>query len=1423
MADETSIDAYPLSPMQQGMVFHTVSKPRSDVYVEQLACALHGPLDPAAFRAAWEILAARHSPLRTAFAWSGLPEPLQVVGPRVRLPLASSDWSELSPAAQAERLDSLRRDERRRGFDLSRAPLMRLALVTLSESEHRLIWTWHHAILDAWSVPILVEELFAILASLADGNDPALAPVRPYRDFIAWQRSLDEGESERFWRERLRGLAEPTPLGIGRELSADREGGYGLEFLEVPAAEVEAWRTAARTAGVTLNSLVQGAWALLLGRYSGRPEILFGTAVAGRPAELEGVESMVGLFINTLPVRVALDPSAPARQWLAELQEAAVAARRHEHSPLARIHGWSEMPRDRPLFESLLVFEDFDSHRTRPAGGGLSLGEVDFVERADIPLTVLMAVRERSELGVGFDRDRFEPSQMRRLLSHMRTLLGALAAGLDRPISQIDPVDSEERRLLLETWSRAPAPVPESCRLDDLSASRLFEAQALRSPHARAAVFHGPGGDEVLTYGELNSRSNRLARRLRKAGADRDTRVAICLEPSLDRLVALLAALKAGAAYVPFDSSLPAGLLAELIEDCAPCAIFAPAGLEGVPEGIERIDPVDRAEDEADCDLETAPGPGDDAYLIYTSGSTGRRKGVAVTHFSLRHLVEGQLHAFRIGAHSRILQFSSFGFDASVSEIFTALLSGACLYMAPREQLIPSAEMLALMERWRIDTVTLPPSVLARLPAGRLPSLSTLIVAGEPCPPELAARWATGRLFLNAYGPTEATVCATIGEVRPDGRKPGIGKPMGEARIYLLDDGFNPVPAGAPGHLHIGGPGVARGYWRRPELTEAAFVPDPFSRDPGARLYRTGDLARFRPDGSLDYLGRRDDQIKLRGFRVEPGEVEAVLRSDPAVGEAAVVAAEGPDGERRLAAFVTPAAAGGCGWWPSIAEFFVYDDLAYHAMTSDERRNRAYRAAIDAKVKDRVVLEIGTGPEALLSRFCAEAGARRIYAVEKLEESYLKAKAKVQALGLEDRIVVLLGDAATIELPEPAEACVSEIVGSIGGSEGAAAITNAARRLLAPGAAMIPERSLTLYAPVQLPDALLDRPGFDPLAARYVERIFAEIGGPFDLRLCVRGLGRGDLLAGPRPFEDLDYRGAVATDYRFASEFGIERAGRADGFLVWLTLDTGGGERIDILDHEHCWLPVFVPAFGGGVAVERGDRIEAACGGAPSGDGVHSDYFVEGRLLRGGGGEALGFRSELPHRVTGFRGSDFYRRFFAGGEIPRLEPLRPDEPALRARLGERLPAYMVPASIATLDSMPLGSSGKLDRRALLALAASAPEAAGAPRPPRDEAERLVAQVWREVLGVELLDRGSNFFERGGHSLLLLAVQDRLKAAGRTVEITDLFKYPTIEALARHLSSAPGEVPAAADAGRARADARREALSRRSRLAAETGA
>ncbi len=1422
MQTPEDLDAYPLTAMQAGMLFQSLCVPDRDLYVEQYACALHGVLDPEAFEQAWRQVITRHAPLRTGFAWEGMPVPAQLVLPGVKVPLRHVDLRQKQLGEFETHLAEIKLAERQAGFDLNHAPMMRLVLVAGPAGRHHMIWSWHHAILDAWSGPIVLDEVLHCYEALILGTEITLPPVRPFKDFIAWSLQQDKAAAQTYWQQLLTGLEPPAPIDLGAAVPLEPEAAtYGLRFLDLKPGEMDHLRQAAASHGVTLNSFVQLAWAVLLGRYTGQSEVVFGTATSGRPATLHGVETMVGLFINTLPVRVSLPETREVTVSLRALQEQLLRSRAHEHMPLADIQKLTGLPADQTLLHSLLVFEDFGEKTYRTEAGGIRLGAPEFTERANYPVTMLFSVRAQQQIGIGFDRSQFDEGMAARLLTQFQQVLRSMSQAETRQLGQIDPLSKVERDLHAGVWARDQSWEPPADL--ELSVARAFAQQVARSPDQLAAVFWTRDGDQCLSYQELDQRCNQMARRLLALGVQSGDRVVICQEPGLHRLVALLATLRVGGIYVPLEADLPAALLAELIGDAQARLVLVDAITEPDLPDLGQVETYVCHPEGADCrqlsdsTLEPQAEGADAAYMIYTSGSTGRRKGVIIEHGALAQMVAAQSLAFQVSPGARVLQFAAFGFDASVSEIFTALLTGATLFMAPRQQLLPSREFLTLLARWKITTLTLPPTVLARLPYWDLPDLRVLVTAGEPCPADLVAVWGPGRVFINAYGPTECTVCATLGEVIPDGRKPSIGRALGGVETYILDSAQRICPIGVLGELYLGGPQLARGYWQREAQTQAAFVPHPFDDAPGARLYRTGDLVRRLETGQIEYLGRRDQQLKLRGFRIEPGEIEAALCQSSQVAEAAVLATGGA-AAKRLTGFVAPRPP--AEWWPSISEFLVYDDLAYYAMTSDERRNDSYRAAITRHVPGKVVVDIGTGPEALLSRFCIEAGARHVYAIELLKETYLKAQARLAQLGLQDRITLIHGDATTVTLPELADVSVSEIVGAIGNAEGAAHIINGTRHLLKSKAQVIPERSRTLFAPVQLPDRLLSNLGFAPLARRYAERIFDANGGPFDLRLSLRGLGYDDLLAPPQIFEDFDYRTDLRAEFDAEAQFEVTRSGRCDGFLVWLTLDCGAGPVLDILQHEHCWLPVFLPLAAQGLPMKTGDQIEAQIAAVLSDDGLHTDYRVIGQCMSSG--QLQGFDIQAQHHDRGFRRSAFHAEFFADGPLPRAQTPALNLERLHRQLQAKLPSYMVPHQLVEIDQLPLNSSGKVDHQALQKrLEDSRPETSqnrGAGES-FDQKEAKVAEIWREVLSLEVTLHGS-FFEQGGHSLLLLDLQSRLSAAsGRQIALTDLFKYPTISAQARQFLSASSAAEEPADtsrvaerkAGRGRMAARRRSL------------
>ncbi|HEY0604050.1 MAG TPA: amino acid adenylation domain-containing protein, partial [Herpetosiphonaceae bacterium] len=898
-------DLYPLSPMQHGMLVHTLVAGGSGVYVEQLACVLEGSLDPAAFRHAWATVVERHAVFRTAFVWDGLDEPLQVVRRQVTVPWTIEDWRGLTPKEQdGQRMAYLQAD-RRRGFALDEPPLLRLALFRLYDERHVFVWTHHHILLDGWSLPLVFNEVVRGYEQLVQGRELPVAWTRPYRDYIAWVRRQDLAQAEAFWRQQLQGFTVPTPLGIEQYPSA--AGGDARPLTgdaTVSRATTAALETLASQHSLTLSTLVQGAWALLLSRYSGEQDVVFGVTVAGRPADLAGVEAMVGLFINTLPVRAQVRPGDRLRSYLAQLQARLLEARQYEYSPLVQVQRWSEVPPGQPLFESIVVVENYPLDPLTAARGadiGLTITAVQAIEHTNYALTLAAIPGPELKLSLTYDGQRFDPASIDRLLGHLYTLLAGFAADPDQHLGAVPLLTETEAQQLLGAWHATTTAFPS-----DACLHYLFAAQAARTPDAIAVV----AGAQQLTYAELNDRANQLAHHLQRLGVGPEICVGVLLERSLDLVVALLGILKAGGVYVPLDPAYPADRLRFMLANSrARVVLTQESSRDRLPPFTGSVVCLDRDRETIARQPTTTPAyPASSqqlAYVIYTSGSTGTPKGVAVSHAALVDHAATIQQVYGLSPSDRVLQFASPSFDVSIEQIVPPLLSGACVVLRDAELASPG-DFTRLIAAAALTVVDLPPVYwrewVSAVEEETLPVPSRLrlvIVGGDTLPADTVHRWRSSALqtvrLVNAYGPSETTITATIFELPADTagassrQRIPIGRPLARRTARILDRHGALVPIGIAGELHLGGGLLARGYLDRPDLTAEQFIPDAFASDPGARLYRTGDLARYLPDGTIDFLGRIDQQVKLRGFRIELGEIEAALRQHPAVDDAAVL------------------------------------------------------------------------------------------------------------------------------------------------------------------------------------------------------------------------------------------------------------------------------------------------------------------------------------------------------------------------------------------------------------------------------------------------------------------------------------------------------------------------------------------------------
>ncbi|WP_147444808.1 non-ribosomal peptide synthetase [Corallococcus sp. CA053C] len=897
----------PVSFSQERMWFQDRLSPGSASFNIPVRVRFSGALDAGVLRASLQELVQRHAPLRTTFIEQD-GRPLQRIAPSLDVALPVVDLQSL-PGGERE-AEAQRRilDEARQPFDLEKGPLLRTVLYRLDALEHILLLKLHHIITDGWSMGVLVHELSALYPALAEGKPSQLPPLpMQYADYAVWQREALKGEvldaHLGWWRERL----DPDAV---LELPTDRPrpavpSGRGARLTEVlPAPLIESLKALARAEGATLFGVLLAGFQVLLSRYTGQQDVVVGTSIAGRGrAELEG---LIGLFTNYLAFRTDLSGQPSFRELLGRVRETTLEAYAHQEVPFEKLVDALKPERQlsvNPLFQVALTLQNAPLPPLRLPGLVLDAQPVDNrTSKTDLSL-LATELPQGLRVTAEYNTDLFEPGSIQRLLAHLRTLLEGAASAPDQRISELPLMDAAEQRQVRGEWTGGTAPFPEATCLH-----ALFEAQARRTPEALAIQFQGTS----LTYAQLDTRANQLAHALRRRGVGPEVRVALSVERSLDVAVGLLGILKAGGAWVPVDPLLPRERLAFMLEDSGATVLVTQAPLrDRFPEAHQaRALCLDSERDALASESAEAVvcgvGPRNLAYVLYTSGSTGTPKGTAIEHRGVTNLVTHEAVAYGIGPGSRVLQFASLSFDLSVEEIFTTLCSGATLVLAPLEDLMPGEPLRKLVRDEALTVISVTPATLAATPEEGLPALRTVISGGEALPAEVVARWAPGRRLINTYGPTEATVMATLIECVADGQVPSIGRPLANVRAYVLDARGEPVPVGVKGELHLGGVGVARGYAGRPALTAERFMPDALSGEAGARLYRTGDVVRWREDGTLEFIGRADAQVKVRGFRIELGEVEAALAKLPSVREAVVVAREDGPGGKRLVGYAVP-------------------------------------------------------------------------------------------------------------------------------------------------------------------------------------------------------------------------------------------------------------------------------------------------------------------------------------------------------------------------------------------------------------------------------------------------------------------------------------------------------------------------------------
>ncbi|MBV4490402.1 non-ribosomal peptide synthetase [Pseudomonas oryzicola] len=895
-------DIYPLSPMQQGMLFHTLHEREAALYINQTCVEVQG-LDSERFVAAWNQVIASHDILRTLFLASAQwAQPVQVVQRQASLPLRVIDWRGREVTGEA--LQRLADEDAGEGFDLASAPLMRLTLVQLDEQRLHLIWSRHHILMDGWSNSRLLGEVLQVYH-----GRPVSHSGGRFGDYIRWLDAQPRDQLEQFWRAKLQALEGPTLLADSIAPPADATlAGHHALYLRWDARRTQRLRDQARRLRVTPNTLVQGAWLLLLQRYTGQASVCFGATVAGRPASLAGADEMLGLFINTLPVVQAPQPQHIVSDWLQQLQHFNLELRDHEHAALADVQRWAGQP-GQALFDSIVVFENYPVDDRLREGGGATLrfGEVRHRDVTNYAMDLAVQLGETFTVEFLYLRNRFTETAVECLRGSFESLLGAM---LDNPQATLGSLGMLTPSQAQHASLRNHLVAPE--REQPLLAASIA-AHAREHGDAMAVICAG----EHLTYGQLDAHANRLAHYLIAQGVGPETSVGIALERSVAVIVAFLAVMKTGAAYVPLDIDYPQERLQWIVEDSAMHLLLTSSGLRQRFSQVARCVELDQqALEHLPATAPASRACADNlAYLIYTSGSTGKPKGVAVSHGQIRMHCQAIAELYEMGAQTRELLFMSFAFDGAQERWLSTLSSGGCLVL--RDHRLWSAE-----ETWqtlhdqRIDIACFPPAYLQQLAeyaegqAQPAPAVRVYCFGGDAVPDALfeqVKRALRPRWLTNGYGPTETVVTPLLWKV-PVQQACGavyapIGDRVGERTLHVLDSGLNPLPDGVAGELYIGGAGLARGYHQRAALTAERFVADPFAS--GGRLYRTGDRVRRRADGVIDFLGRLDNQLKIRGFRIEPGEIEARLRNLAGVRDAVVVARDS-NGGKQLIGYVVP-------------------------------------------------------------------------------------------------------------------------------------------------------------------------------------------------------------------------------------------------------------------------------------------------------------------------------------------------------------------------------------------------------------------------------------------------------------------------------------------------------------------------------------
>ncbi|MEC1920653.1 plipastatin non-ribosomal peptide synthetase PpsC [Bacillus subtilis] len=901
-------DIYPLSFMQEGMLFHSLYDEQSRAYFEQASFTIHGQLDLERFQKSMDAVFDRYDIFRTAFIYKNVAKPRQVVLKQRHCPVHVEDISHLNEKDKEHCTEAFKEQDKSKGFDLQTDVLMRISILKWAPDHYVCIWSHHHILMDGWCLGIVIKDFLHIYQALDKGQLPDLPPVQPYGTYIKWLMQQDREEAAEYWKKRLQHFEKASPLPKRTDQMSD--GTLQQITFTIPEKETSELQKIAAACGATLNTVFQALWGIMLQKFNRRDDAVFGSVISGRPSELKDVENMVGLFINTIPIRVQSD-FLSFSDLVSGMQKDMTEAEAYSYFPLYDIQAQSALKQE--LIDHIIVFENTPTQQEieelNQAGSfDFSVKDFEMEEVTNYRCSVKVIPGRTLYVRIHFHTGAYQPNMMSEIKDYLLHMISDVISDPSLPVSKMTLLDEDKTRKIVSQNNRTVSVSPEAPTLHG-----LFERQAAVTPERPAIRFSGGS----LTYAELDMYASRLAAHLAARGVTNKSIVGVLSERSPDMLIAVLAVLKAGGAYLPLDPAYPKERLSYMLKDSGASLLLTQPGCSAPNFSGEtlEVDMTSLAGEKAENHEFTPADGGSLAYVIYTSGSTGQPKGVAVEHRQAVSFLTGMQHQFPLSEDDIVMVKTSFSFDASVWQLFWWSLSGASAYLLPPGWEKDSALIVQAIHQENVTTAHFIPAMLnsfldqaEMLALGDGTNLKRVFAGGEPLAPRTAARFASVLpqvSLIHGYGPTEATVDAAFYVLDPerdrDRLRIPIGKPVPGARLYVLDPHLAVQPSGVAGEMYIAGAGVARGYLNRPALTEERFLEDPFY--PGERMYKTGDVARWLPDGNVEFLGRTDDQVKIRGYRIEPGEIEAALRSIEGVREAAVTVRT-DSGEPELCAYV---------------------------------------------------------------------------------------------------------------------------------------------------------------------------------------------------------------------------------------------------------------------------------------------------------------------------------------------------------------------------------------------------------------------------------------------------------------------------------------------------------------------------------------